>query len=122
MNDARRRLLFLMPAVLVAAAVGFWLLFPRPGPPQALRIGAILPMTGNLAYIGQADANAMTLFTEEEPDVAVLIEDSRSTAKDALSAANRLTGRDVRLFLCSVSFLANAVDPVLQRRASPGCR
>ncbi len=84
---------------------------------QSIRIGAILPMTGSLAVMGENERNAILLAAEhlnkERKVVEILLEDGKGNATDAVSAANKLINiDDVDLLITSTTGASLAVEPV----------
>ena len=61
---------------------------------NTIRIGAVLPLTGSLAPYGKWSQNAIELATDDlrraGQAIEVIVEDSRSSPKDAVSAFNKL--------------------------------
>jgi branched-chain amino acid transport system substrate-binding protein len=53
-------------------------------------IGAILPLTGSFAYLGQGEKVGMELASENNPHVSLVFEDSQGKADLALSAMKKL--------------------------------
>lgn len=84
---------------------------------EVIKIGAILPLTGKLATMGEVEKNAMVLaakeFKSDYFNVELLIEDGRSNPKDALTAAqNLLNIKKVDLLITSTTGASLAVEPV----------
>lgn len=82
---------------------------------ETYKIGAILPMTGELSFFGEGDREALQLFEKKHPNVKILYEDSKGTAKDGLSAANKLVAQGVRYYITSLSYIVNTIQPVLDK-------
>lgn len=67
---------------------------------NSLKIGAILPLTGDLAKYGESGKNGLTIALEEfkeshrDLNVDVIIEDDKGEVKTALSAVNKLNVND----------------------------
>lgn len=64
-----------------------------------INVGAILPLTGNLALYGQNSKNAIELAiseiqTKNGPSINIFFEDDRAEAKDAVSAFQKLVSID----------------------------
>jgi len=83
--------------------------------PQEIKIGAILPLTGQLAFFGDGDRRALDLFEKGNPDVKFVFEDSKGTAKEGLTAANKLVAQDIKYIITSLSYIVNTVQPVLDK-------
>lgn len=91
-----------------------------------INIGAILPLTGNLAFLGIPEQHALEVavneINEKEGKIVVklILEDSKGQAKDAVTAAQKLINVDkVKLGLVSTSSASNAVAPVFQNNLIP---
>lgn len=83
-----------------------------------IRIGAVLPLTGELSFLGSQDKNALTLYQEQNNEVKFIFEDSKGTSKDGLSSVNKLLSQDVRYYITSLSYIINTVQPVLDKNKS----
>lgn len=93
---------------------------------QTLQIGAILPLTGDLAFLGQPERSALQVAVQEINNAAgdrtyeLTVEDSRGQAKTAVSAARKLINtNDIDLGVVSTSSLSNAVAPIFQQAGIP---
>lgn len=85
-----------------------------------LNIGAILPLTGPAAQMGQEMQRGQLLAEEywnnnrdkfKTPQVDVVIEDSKSSPKDALSAYMKLRTQGISLFTTNLSSVSLALLP-----------
>lgn len=88
--------------------------------PDAISIGAILPLTGPAAQMGQEMQRGQLLAKEywnnnrdkhKTPNVNLIIEDSKSTPKDALSAYMKLRTQNVSIFTANLSSVCLALLP-----------
>lgn len=64
---------------------------------DALKIGAILPLTGDLAYVGQEMQRGMGLALQEadNPNIKIIYEDDLTfDIKSSVNAANKLVNLD----------------------------
>ncbi len=91
--------------------------------PIELRVGAVLPLTGPIAWVGQAMRQGIELAVEEEKElkVTVLFQDDLSSNRlSAVSAFRQLTSIEkvVSLLNCSTSTLS-AVAPILNQVKIP---
>lgn len=93
---------------------------------QTLQIGAILPLTGDLAFLGQPEQSALRVAVQEINNAAedrtyeLTVEDSRGQAKTAVSAARKLINtNDIDLGVVSTSSVSNAVAPIFQEAGIP---
>ncbi|MEO1075502.1 MAG: ABC transporter substrate-binding protein [Bacteroidota bacterium] len=121
------------PNAYLALALFFFLLSsaacsPNKGASKAeqqLRVGAILPLTGDLAFLGNPERAALVVAAEEineaeDRDLELFIEDSRGQARDAVAAARKLIDvHGVNLGIVSTSALSNAVAPAFQEADIP---
>ena len=82
---------------------------------KVIKIGAILPLTGELSFFGEGDRKALELFEKEHPDVKFVFEDSKGTAKDGLNAANKLVMEGIKYYITSLSYIVNTIQPVFDK-------
>ncbi len=83
----------------------------------------ILPLTGPVGFLGEAERNAILMAEQEinnrggihSRQVDAIIEDSKSSAKDGLSAFHKLKAQGVKLFLVSMTAVAKTVSPIADR-------
>jgi branched-chain amino acid transport system substrate-binding protein len=87
---------------------------------DSLKIGAILPLTGPAAQMGQEMQRGQLLAKEywnnnnvkyKTARVELLIEDSKSSPKDALSSYMKLRSQDVSIFTANLSSVCLALLP-----------
>lgn len=62
---------------------------------KIVKVGAVLPLTGPLSELGQDEKFAMEMalenfYSNSEPQIIPIYEDSKGTAKDGLNAVNKL--------------------------------
>lgn len=89
-----------------------------------LRVGAILPLTGTVAFVGEPEKAALEIALEdirkqygERLKVKLFIEDSAGDAKTAVTAANKLLDIDkVNVLFVSLSKINHAVAPAIADR------
>lgn len=97
----------------------------QPKEEKVIKIGAILPLTGDLAYLGKPELEALRIATEEinrmgQVKVSLVVEDSKGSAKEAASAAQKLASVEkVSLGLVSTSVAANAAAPIFDSASLP---
>jgi len=121
-----RKALLAIVGVVAVAVVG-WLVYQGYVSPrgEVIKIGAILPLTGNLAFLGQPEKEALEIAIKEIQDnegiqIQLSVEDSKGQAKDAISGAHKLLNIDrVNVGIVSTSALANAVAPIFQQAGVP---
>lgn len=102
---------------LVLIIVGFGLLRnDQEAEHSVVRIGAILPLTGGGSSIGEEFLNGMKLAEEElSGAVEIIVEDSQTDTKQAVSAAQKLITQDeVNVLVASLSAVARAVAPIAE--------
>jgi branched-chain amino acid transport system substrate-binding protein len=92
---------------------------------EVIKIGAILPLTGNLSFLGVPEATALKIAVNdinlmENKKIEIFIEDSKGQPKDAIAAAKKLIDiQKIQLGLVSTSTIANAVAPFFQKARIP---
>lgn len=107
-------------AVIVAVVVRQEMGAPEPD--MSISIGAILPMTGNLAVLGQNEAKLLQATEDvlnERSDgrrIQILIEDAAFDAKKAASIANLFVSKEVPIVMISTTPLAAPVVPIAEQR------
>ncbi len=89
---------------------------------EIIKIGAILPLTGDLATYGQSGQEGMTIaldeFNKEFPNkVKLVLEDDKGSVKDGISAVNKLITNDkVQIIMGSMSSgVTLGIAPVLEK-------
>lgn len=121
-HHKQNRWLFGLAAVLVLVllGVGAWYFLARPPvetpAQQPLRLGAILPLTGDSAFLGEDEQRVLQMLEKElEADgrqVEILYEDSRGTQRDSVNAYRKLRVQGIDKFLLSLTRTAEAVAPI----------
>lgn len=92
---------------------------------EPVKIGFILPLTGDAASIGQAMQNAAQLSHQQLPDsvrarISLHFDDDGMQQKNTITAFNRLVAEhDIDVVLNATSGTANALAPVSEKRAIP---
>jgi len=98
--------------VIALVAIGFWWWKGEDSKTQekrVVKIGAILPLTGDLAQYGESGKQGLTIaveeFKEKHKDFAfdMIIEDDKGSVKTALSAINKLASNDVSIVVGAMS-------------------
>lgn len=96
--------------------------------PETIKIGAILPLSGNLAFLGQSEETALRVAVEDINNsggimgkrVELFIEDSMGKPKEGVSVAHKLLDiNKVQLGLVSTSTISNAIAPVFSEKEIP---
>jgi branched-chain amino acid transport system substrate-binding protein len=102
--------------ILAVIVAGIAIYFAqKPKEPETIKIGAILPLTGELSFFGEGDRNALLIFQEQNPDVKLIFEDSKGTPKDGLNAANKLVAQGIKYYITSLSYIVNTIQPVFNK-------
>lgn len=87
---------------------------------ESLKIGVILPLTGELSTMGEVERNAMMLAAEKVNSgseiIKLIFEDGKGKPNEAVTAANKLVDIEkVDLVITSTSGASNAVEPITTR-------
>ncbi len=81
-----------------------------------ISVGAILPLTGNSAFLGQDEKKVLDLIQKtHHPNgrsVKIRIEDNKSTQKDSVSAYYKLRNEGISAFILSLTRSVEAVAPI----------
>jgi len=125
---AKRSLWLIIGAVIIIAVIIIGIQRTQKPTPEekVIKIGAILPLTGNLAFLGEPERDALQVAINEirnsegQSKIQLFIEDSKGQARDAISAAQKLLNiQKINLGIVSTSALSNAVAPVFQEARVP---
>jgi len=93
--------------------------------PEVIKIGAILPLTGPIAFLGVPVKNAIALAVEEinkegginEKKIKVLYEDSAGQAKNAVQAMNKLVDIDkTKIVFAFLTSIIETVKPIADQK------
>jgi len=87
---------------------------------QEFKVGAVLPLTGGAAAYGEWMGNGLKIAEDEinkkwgsSRKLTVIIEDSKSNPKDAVTAMNKLLSADkVQAVMTTLSGVTNALAPI----------
>lgn len=88
---------------------------------QAIKIGAILPLTGPLSFLGEEERNVLLMAQEEinstkdSPKIQIVFEDSKGSAKDGVSAYQKLRLQKIQYMITSLTIVSEAVNPLCQQ-------
>jgi len=114
-----KTIIWLIVAIVVIAGI-WWGVSRKPTKEEVIKIGAILPLTGNVASYGQSAKNAIELAVNEINSqggikgrlLQIIYEDGKCNGKEASTAAHKLIEVDkVKIILggeCSAEVLAEA--------------
>lgn len=112
-----KKRIFLSAALLI---LGVYLLNACSGSPtsnnltnERLKVGAIIPLTGPAAFIGESISNGVKLAEEENAEsISISYEDSQADPKNAVSAYQRLRASGVKVYIPTFTAVVNAVAPL----------
>lgn len=108
--------------IIFAILIGIRLTQKTAPKEQVIKIGAILPLTGELAFVGEHEKNSIMLALKESPSryIRVIIEDCASNPKNALSAAQKLIVKDrINILITSPSFISESVKSLAEKENIP---
>jgi len=106
--------------ILAVIVAGIAIYFTqKPKEPETIKIGAILPLTGNLAVIGEPEKNAILMAqntSKEKTKLKIFIEDNKGDPKEAVNIVNKLHFIErIKIFVVSPSAAILSVIPVIQK-------
>ena len=85
---------------------------------KSITIGAILPLTGPTAQLGQEEKKGLLMAMDElnshssKPNFRLVVEDSKGTAKDGVVAAHKLIESDqAQIVFTSLTPVSQAIGP-----------
>lgn len=107
----KQHLVWLVCALLVS--VGFFLVWKQRDRPNVVRVGALLPMTGELGFAGEVERKSLELFDEQSPSIEIVYADSKGAPKDAIAAVRQMLDSGIRHFIVSLSYINESVAPVI---------
>ena len=122
---------YILVALVVLAVVLFWVNSSRNDntasvvdSSREIKIGAILPMTGDLAFVGEEMRKGMELAISDYPEllITLIVEDDQTVVNAvAVNAANKLVRVDnVDVVLNVAANTQKAIDSVLSAAKVPG--
>ncbi|MFH1457264.1 MAG: penicillin-binding protein activator [Patescibacteria group bacterium] len=81
---------------------------------QPIKIGAILPLTGKIAQYAEEARRGIEMALEQEKDLKleIVYEDSKSDAKEGVSAYQRLQTMDLPILITGASPISLAISPL----------
>jgi branched-chain amino acid transport system substrate-binding protein len=88
---------------------------------KPIQVGAILPLSGSMAYLGEEVRNALTLAEEDinsknNKKIELIFEDSKMDPKEAISSANKLIlVNHVKYVYVFSTPIINAVKPITEQ-------
>jgi branched-chain amino acid transport system substrate-binding protein len=105
---------------LTSAVLGTALLASPALAQEEVKIGAIMPMTGGAASYGEWMRNGMSIAVDEINEkwapnrkLTLIIEDSKSNPKDAVTAMNKVLSADkVQAVMTTLTWVTNTLAPI----------
>ena len=98
MSKTVKIILSVIIAVMVISAGYVFSMSKRPDVKETFKIGAVLPLTGNVGFIGEGFRNAMLLAKEQLGDTKynyeIIFEDDQHDPKLTAGAANKFISID----------------------------
>lgn len=85
-----------MVAVAMVAVIAIFFIFSQNGSVKTsdIKIGVILPMSGDMANVGEDIANGVKLYSETHPNAKFIIENDEGDSKKSISAMRKLISID----------------------------
>jgi branched-chain amino acid transport system substrate-binding protein len=123
-----KKALWIVVAIVVIAAIVIGVrMSQKPAAPGEVTIGAVLPMTGSLAFFGGPEKDALTMAVDEANarggvdgrKVGLSFEDSKASAKDGVSALQKLLLEKPLAVITSLTIVSNATLPILRDAKVP---
>lgn len=125
----RRKIYIPIVAIIVLALIGVFVSqYLGEKGEETYKIGAILPLTGNLAFVGEPQRNAIMLALDEikqnvsrqEPELEVIFGDSKGEPKEGITLANRFISLDnVDLVISTLTRVALPIQPITEKNGVP---
>jgi ABC-type branched-subunit amino acid transport system substrate-binding protein len=95
----------------------------EPAKNQLIKVGVILPLTGNLSWLGQPEDFTLNYFSKNKmkvPNIEFIVEDSRGEPKTGVNAANKLLSTDkIDILITSTTIVSYAVSPLTETNKIP---
>ncbi|MEO0264850.1 MAG: penicillin-binding protein activator [candidate division WOR-3 bacterium] len=111
----KRKIWLIVLAIIIIAVIFIGIRFTqKPSQKeQVIKIGAILPLTGDFALFGGWLKEGIDFAVEQEPNIKVIIEDNANQTLKAVSAYQKLINIDrVQAVITARTPVANALTPV----------
>lgn len=80
-----------------------------------IKVGIILPLTGDIAFMGNMFRNAMMMDVDTNY-VELLFEDSKGEVKTAINAANKLITSDIDVMVSFLPPVCEAINPICKKK------
>lgn len=113
--------IYIWSAIIILAIIGLTVLRSDRGDIRTIKIGAVLPLTGSQAHVGEGLRNAIELAKKDLPangkyKYEVIYEDNQFDAKTAATVANKLISVDkVDVILDAYAPIGNAISPITEK-------
>jgi branched-chain amino acid transport system substrate-binding protein len=117
----RRNVWITIGAVVVIAIVAIGIWQSRKPEGKVIKIGAILPLTGDLAFFGNPEKELLLMAVDEVnrsggidgKRVQLIIEDSKGSARDGVTAVQKVLLNKPVAVITSLTIVSNATQPIL---------
>ena len=112
-------------ALLGIVSIGVYWNYQQVNEGNVVRIGAILPMTGSVGFEGERVLAAMKMALEEENSrgtnlcLKLIVEDGKWSAKDTITAFNRLISKNVDAIVVFGDTPCLVIDDVSKKNDTP---
>ncbi|MCB0722162.1 MAG: penicillin-binding protein activator [Ignavibacteriae bacterium] len=123
MKSKVKNLLYIILIVSIVSSSLIYFLILRDDSRNTIKIGIVIPQTGNLAYIGAQIRNGVELAKEEIGDtlIEVIFEDSKGNPNSGISAVNKLISiNEVDFLMVNLTSVAIPSIPIISRTESYG--
>jgi branched-chain amino acid transport system substrate-binding protein len=114
-------------AVLLGALIVYLRWQPTTERTADIKVGAVLSLTGPLAFLGKPEQDALIMAAEEVnatggingKQVKILVEDSKSSARDGVSALQKVLLDSPVAVITGQTLISNATQPILTSAKTP---
>jgi branched-chain amino acid transport system substrate-binding protein len=115
----RKILILLAILVVIIAAIAIYFT-QKPKEPETIKIGAILPLTGELSIFGNWLKEGIIVASEDYKNIQFIFEDNKNQTSVALSAFNKLIAVDnVKAVISARTPVAYALAPLALKSKVP---
>ncbi|MBU4285135.1 ABC transporter substrate-binding protein [Patescibacteria group bacterium] len=113
-----------IPIIVVIIIIIVIAVFYKPAPKGTIKIGAILPLTGQVSFLGEGMQNAIELAVDEINSIGgvngrmleIIYEDSKTEGDEAVTAANKLINIDkVPIMIVGITYEVLPVAPIAEQ-------
>ena len=81
-----------------------------------IKVGVLMPLTGDMAFLGQSFVNAMTMNADTSK-VVLYIQDSKGEPKTAINVINQLIStKNVDVVVSLMPSISETINPILQAK------